>query len=481
MPIDPSIPLSVRPFQGVNLQAIQEGRLRQLQEQRLQQAQDFEREKYGFEKQQFLNQQAAQKAVGEALATGGDREAIKQRLIASGQADKWLYVSEQLDKFDESTLKNQAMKDAMEARSDEAVARLGGAVNAMGNQPWAWDFLKQEALSGGHVKPEQLAPFDQAIAQDPSKIADITKAMMLKTHAKPEYREIPAGGGLGIVSGPGAGTIVASQPARPTAPTMASLRLQAAQGDPDALAAVQMAEKEKQVSEAKVGSFEDYVLRAAAEKGKKPEQLTTAEIENARKRYQQADDRPLRSADEALVKVEHKDPATGRTVIQYLPKSEIRGKTFEKGTSATTETRLASAQAVNQTGNDIISKLSDPNYAKAVGPVMGRFSTVQDFIGNPPPEYAELAGQIESFALANMGVHGMRSAQGAEQIKKLLNQHHTPASLIAAIKGLNSFSEHFMQNEGRGAAVPAPATAPASAAPSGTIKSYQDYLKSRGK
>ncbi len=41
-----------------------------------------------------------------------------------------------------------------------------------------------------------------------------------------------------------------------------------------------------------VGSFEEYVLRYAAESGKKPEQLTTGDIEAARKKYQQADDRP---------------------------------------------------------------------------------------------------------------------------------------------------------------------------------------------
>ena len=152
--------------------------------------------------------------------------------------------------------------------------------------------------------------------------------------------------------------------------------------------------------------------------------------------------------EEALVKVEHQDPDTGKTVIEYLPKSELKGKTFAKGLSGTVENRLSSAQAVQQTGQDLISKLQDPKFAAQIGPVMGKFNTLQDFLGNPPPEYSEMAGQIESYALANMGVHGMRSAQGAEQIKKLLGQKHTPESLIAAIKGLNSFSEHFMANSG---------------------------------
>lgn len=165
-------------------------------------------------------------------------------------------------------------------------------------------------------------------------------------------------------------------------------------------------------------------------------------------------------APEKLTKVEHRDPATGQTITEYLPQREVRGQKFEKGASAATETRLASAQAVNQTGDDIIAQLSDPKVAAMVGPAMGRYNSVQEFIGNPPPELAGLAGAIESYAIANMGVHGMRSSAGAEQIKKLLDKKHTPESLIATIKGLSQFSQHFMENEGRGPAKTAPAGTP---------------------
>lgn len=137
----------------------------------------------------------------------------------------------------------------------------------------------------------------------------------------------------------------------------------------------------------------------------------------------------------------------GQPVTKVVPKTS--GATFAKGPSAVTQNRLDSAQAVKQTGEDIISQLSDPKFQAVVGPALGRASTLRDFIGNPPPEYAQLAGQIESYALANMGVHGMRSAQGAQQISHLLDQHHTPESLVAAIKGLNGFSQHFLENSGR--------------------------------
>lgn len=158
---------------------------------------------------------------------------------------------------------------------------------------------------------------------------------------------------------------------------------------------------------------------------------------------------PTQAPGDKLVKVEHKG-SDGRTVIEWLPQSEVKGKTFEKGVSGATETRLASAEAVTQTGQDIIKSLSDPAVKATLGPLLGRYSSLHEFIGDPPPEFNQLAGQIESFAMANMGVHGMRSSAGVEKVKALLDGHHTPESLAAGIKGLSGFSEHFMQNEGRG-------------------------------
>ncbi len=173
------------------------------------------------------------------------------------------------------------------------------------------------------------------------------------------------------------------------------------------------------------------------------------------------------AANEKTTKLEKFDPATGKTTISYVPASQLAGQSFEKPPSATLSTRLASAEAVNQTGNDIIDELKKPDVAAKVGPLMGRFNSLRDLIGNPPPELAELAGAIQSYSIATMGVHGMRSVQGAKEISKLLDQKHTPASLIAAINGLNKFSSHLLENEGR--TVPKPADA---APKSGTVGKY---------
>lgn len=121
---------------------------------------------------------------------------------------------------------------------------------------------------------------------------------------------------------------------------------------------------------------------------------------------------------------------------------------YVKPAGGTVENRVASAKAVNQTGDDIIKQLSEPKFAATVGPLMGNYNTLRDFLGNPPPEFSHLAGQIESFSLANMGVHGMRSVEGADKINKdLLGKRHTVASLIASIKGLQGFSTHLIENE----------------------------------
>jgi hypothetical protein len=179
----------------------------------------------------------------------------------------------------------------------------------------------------------------------------------------------------------------------------------------------------------------------------------TAQIEAATARQQAA----AAGASNKLVPVDTVDE-NGRPVRRYLTADEVRGQTFRKPPSAVTANRLDSAEAVTQTGNDLISKLKDPVFAAKVGPEMGRYNTLKDFIGSPPPEFTQLAGEIESYALANMGVHGMRSVQGSEKINELLNKRHTPESMIAAIQGLQTFSNHFMENQGR----PVPGAAPAS-------------------
>jgi hypothetical protein len=141
--------------------------------------------------------------------------------------------------------------------------------------------------------------------------------------------------------------------------------------------------------------------------------------------------------------------------------------------NATLANRLSSATAVIQTGNDMIKALKGDLGAR-LGPVLSRYATFEDFIGNPPPEFSKLVGQIESYALANIGVHGMRSNNGAEAIKQTLGVgRHTPESIIATIEGLNGFAQHLIENEGKGAATPAGAVS------DDALKSAAEILRKR--
>lgn len=140
---------------------------------------------------------------------------------------------------------------------------------------------------------------------------------------------------------------------------------------------------------------------------------------------------------------------------------------------ATTANRLQSAKAVTQTGDDIIAQLRDPKTAAQLGAVMSRYNNLADFVGNAPPEWSKLAGLIESYSLANMGVHGMRSNTGAEAIKQTLGQQrHNPASMIAAIQGINGFANHLLENNGQGSTSAPAANADAAAKAAALIKKY---------
>ncbi len=362
--------------------------------------------------------------------------------------------------------------EAQQEQHNEKAGEIGYRILKSGATPDAVANVLGDAAKAGDISPQDAQNFTAMTAQDPTKIETAARDLMAKSKVyrplldKVEFGKPGEVGFSALTQKPIAGMSVpekitteaglasdANNPNSPTHDNSAQALVDFQRARP--LSPEESALKLAQVNEIQA-KLDGTIPMSEQQKSEARMQLARLNAEVNHWNDQNAKDK--------LTKVEHKDPATGRTVIEWLPQSQIAGKTFDKGTNAQTENRLASAQAVNQTGNDIIAKVSDPQYAKSLGVAMGRFSKLQDFIGNPPPEYSELAGQIESYALANMGVHGMRSAQGAEKIAKMLSQPHTPESLIAAIKGLNGFSQHFMENEGR----PVPSATQPAVAPSAT-------------
>lgn len=369
--------------------------------------------------------------LDEAFSAGGSRDTILNAVPAHLRQGV-LKQFEEADKLGKSAM--EAQEAALKARG-EHYGYLGAQIRQSGYSPTAALAAIHQARETYAADPDLLKNIDamrMRVIEDPDSIKTLADSAILgssyREMLKPE-RPMDHDTTKELVTPSGAVLKSAVPKAVEPAVERRSLDVQAA----DAL---------------KAGDKETYqrLLKVKKEMGV-------------------ADNRPSTFNDH-LTKVEHKGP-DGKTIIEWVPLSQLAGKTFEKGTGATTENRLALSQAVNQTGNDIITDLSNPDFAKNVGPAMGRYATIREFIGNPPPEYSELAGKIESYSLASMGVHGMRSVQGSALIAKLLDQRHTPQSLAAAIKGLNQFSAHFLENEGR--KVPEPAAAPSGPAV-GTVR-----------
>lgn len=137
--------------------------------------------------------------------------------------------------------------------------------------------------------------------------------------------------------------------------------------------------------------------------------------------------------------------ADGNPTTQIVQK--VPGTTIRSAPSATIQNRTASAKVALQLSDDIEQKLQDPNYLKAIGPILGRYSQVQDWWGDPPPELRELKGMAKGYSDAMTSVHGYRSPENAARIAELLSTKSTPEAIIAALHGLNDFSMHLLENE----------------------------------
>ncbi len=71
-----------------------------------------------------------------------------------------------------------------------------------------------------------------------------------------------------------------------------------------------------------------------------------------------------------------------------------------------------------------------------IGPVMGRYNSLADFVGNPPPEYKGLASELQSWIALHPAAHGFRGVKAVEEFQKTFGStFNTPESLIAGIRG----------------------------------------------
>jgi hypothetical protein len=158
------------------------------------------------------------------------------------------------------------------ARMDEGYNRLMGeaaaGVRSFGDSPEAAMAALDDLIAQGFDE-RRLEQYRGAIQKDPKVVSDLIDAL-LKNSPDERHRSLV-------------------RPA-PKAPEPFTLSPGQTRYGPDGKPLASAAPEAPKPPP--VGSFEDYVQRVAAAKGVKPEALSTADIEDARKRYQQADDRP---------------------------------------------------------------------------------------------------------------------------------------------------------------------------------------------
>lgn len=91
------------------------------------------------------------------------------------------------------------------------------------------------------------------------------------------------------------------------------------------------------------------------------------------------------------------------------------------------------------------------------GKVAGRFTTVDQMIGSNDPAISQVGTIVHNMAMANMGIHGMRSAEEVRAGEQIILNHfrNSPEATIAGIDEINNSAQTFVDAAKHGK-LPAP-------------------------
>jgi len=170
-------------------------------------------------------------------------------------------------------------------------------------------------------------------------------------------------------------------------------------------------------------------------------------------------DRFDRAQENGVVLVDQYDPVSGET--QRVPVSKKRlgemareneggpgseppadGKAanpllaFRKPPSANIQLRENSAHQSLKMADDIEASINTPDVAAQLGPIMGRYKTLEIAAGAGDPVAVKLKAQLWGFASMQMALHNARNYKIAQDALNLLKSEQTPESLIAAVQGI---------------------------------------------
>lgn len=109
----------------------------------------------------------------------------------------------------------------------------------------------------------------------------------------------------------------------------------------------------------------------------------------------------------------------------------LRGKPL----SGYAASRIHQAHVINDAGEQLIEGIQD--VAPKLGPLKGRVFDLEKMIGNPDPDIAQFAAELESFVALQPALHGFRGSDALREFGKLIGgTKQTPESLAAGIKGI---------------------------------------------
>lgn len=118
---------------------------------------------------------------------------------------------------------------------------------------------------------------------------------------------------------------------------------------------------------------------------------------------------------------EQGNPIPNKQATPFRPTTAARGK----GEQAST---------IIDAGEQLVHHIQENS--DQIGPLASRYGNLTSFIGNPPPEYRELAAELASWIALHPAAHGFRGLNAVQEFEKAFGPiAMTPEALIAGIRG----------------------------------------------
>lgn len=171
-----------------------------------------------------------------------DMDALAEGLKRSGLGDRLPAIQARLQEAEVSTMKFELTKQQLAQHRATTLGNLAAGVKEAGNSPEAFTMASTLAVKNGILSEEEIAPYMEQIKKDPTSVGALTTQLMRQAGIKAE----------------------------------------------------------KPQDAPKAGTFEDFVVRAAREKGVKPEQLSTTDIAGLRRTYEASGRAPEKPKDDGI-------------------------------------------------------------------------------------------------------------------------------------------------------------------------------------